>query len=329
MATSTILQQAVALPDTMTPEDQLKELLEKHPLYKRIEIMLPVSRNAWPKPTIVADCPVCGSQQTHTMTSDYQQYDQELSFTHPGGQSSPRQLSLGLKVVYLCAGCGKMRRYFLLTVLQHRAFTPPGIPPLAEAPTTITKVGQTPAWDIDPDPQLAKKLGKQVGLFKKGLICESQSFGIGAFAYYRRIVEEVIGELLADISELVNPEEQAQYAEALREAEKSHRAADKIEHVKNLVPAILRPGGANPLGTLHGAISEGLHALTEEECLERAADIRDALQFLVSQIRQAKESATRFGKQLQNIADRRRPPSVEDTEKPSDGQSNKDPQAGN
>ena len=63
----------------------------------------------------------------------------------------------------------------------------------------MKKVGQSPAWDIVMDKELESLLGDHAYFYKSGLICESQRYGIGAFAYYRRIVEEVIDELLVSV----------------------------------------------------------------------------------------------------------------------------------
>lgn len=280
-----------------------KELLEKHPLYKRVEMVLPIQRHNWPRPAIVSHCPVCGSSQTYNVISDYAQYDEKDVKPGAGGVFPP--YSPCLKVVYQCAGCQRSRRYFLILVSQkHRRSTGGIAPPETETPAVVQKVGQYPPWDIAPDPQLAKRLGARVDLFKKGLICESQSYGIGAFAYYRRIVEQVIDELLADIASLVPPDAQDEYAAALARAQDSHRAVDKIDHIKDVIPAVLRPGGANPLLILHGALSEGLHSLSDEACLERAAAIRGALVFLVAQVNQSKESAAQFQKDLRALLDR-------------------------
>ncbi len=280
-----------------------KELLEKHPLYKQVEMALPTQRSRWPTPAIVARCATCGSPQTYTMVSDYAQYDEPKP--KPSSAGIYPEYSYCVRVVYRCAGCSRSHRYFLLLVVQQPAFSRGRMPPPDETKAVIQKVGQFPPWDIAPDPQLAKKLGKGVGVFKKGLICESQSFGLGAFAYYRRIVEDMVDELLDDIRELVTEDGLEHYSEALQKAKASHRASDKIEHIKDLLPEVLRPGGANPLALLHGALSEGLHALSETECLERASVIRGALIFLVSQVSQAKESATQFKKDLQALLDSR------------------------
>src|SRR5271163_2712540 len=107
--------------------------------------------------------------------------------------------------------------------------------------------GQFPAWSIDGDPALLKLLGGYGAYYKKGLICESQAYGIGAFGYYRRIVEEVIDTLLDDIAGLLAGEELAKYQEALQKTKATIVTQEKIDLVKDLLPPILRPAGMNPL----------------------------------------------------------------------------------
>jgi hypothetical protein len=180
-----------------------------------------------------------------------------------------------------------------------------GVPPPTEAKAIVEKVGQTPAWDIRPDPGLAKRLGDATAVFKKGLICESQGFGVGAFAYYRRIVEDLLDELLTEIREFVSSEGLEEYSAALEKAKASHRAVDKIDHVKDLLPSALRPKSLNPLALLHQALSQGLHSESDEDCLEYAGSIRNALVFLVHQMNAQRESAEEFEKSLRAIASRK------------------------
>ena len=71
--------------------------------------------------------------------------------------------------------------------------------------------------------------------------------------------------------------------------------------MKDLLPSILRPDGMNPLGVLHSELSEGLHAETDEDCLENASHIRNILTFLVNQIMASKESAKQFTASMKNL----------------------------
>jgi hypothetical protein len=47
-----------------------------------------------------------------------------------------------------------------------------------------------------------------------------------------------------------------------------------VEKIKHAIPEALQIKGHNPLTLLHKALSEGLHAGTDAECLEIAKDLR-------------------------------------------------------
>lgn len=111
------------------------------------------------------------------------------------------------------------------------------------------------------------------------MVCESQGYGIGAFAYYRRITEDIIDELLDSIIDLIEPENIDKFKTALEATKKTRVTQEKIELVKDLLPGILKPNGMNPLGVLHSELSEGLHAETDANCLENATHIKDILTF--------------------------------------------------
>ena len=175
------------------------------------------------------------------------------------------------------------------------------------------KVGQEPPWDISLDRTLEKILGDQAEYYKKGLICESQSYGIGAFSYYRRIVEEVIDELLAEIAEVITGEEREHYLEALEQTRKMKEARKKIDLVKDLLPPILRPDGMNPLSILHDVLSQGLHAESDEECIELATTVREVLVFLVNQLARTKTAATSFTESMRKLLDRRKKEAASET----------------
>ena len=170
---------------------------------------------------------------------------------------------------------------------------------------SITKIGQWPPWSIEVDPALAKMLGNHAAAYKKGLVCESQSYGIGGFAYYRRIVESIIDRLLDEIGDLIPSSERATYQQALGEAKKTSVAKEKIELVKDLLPPILRPDGMNPLALLHSILSAGLHDRSDDECLEDAQSIREILVFLVNQVLQSKESRKSFTAGMRKLLDRK------------------------
>jgi len=279
-----------------------KEFLEKYPLYKECEaenslkidssslVAVPVgyatksSRYFIDKPSINAECLICNQVQTYNMSNDYGDYE-----FNPAGNI--------FQLVYFCAGCNKSTKYYFVYFFTKEE----GEGDDKEDVLYMKKVGQYPAWSIYIDGELKDIVGESVDLYKKGLACESQSYGIGAYAYYRRITEDIIDELLQYISSLIDSNESEAYEEALKEVEKAKNATDKIELVKDLLPKSLKPENLNPLGILHDALSIGLHNETDEECLDKAEDIKGALTFLVNQVARHEDDTKKFTDRMQKI----------------------------
>lgn len=139
---------------------------------------------------------------------------------------------------------------------------------------TFEKCGQHPKLEIHPDKRLGTALGAKAKLYRKGLICRHQGFGLAAVAYLRRVVEDTIDEMIDALLQAMRETSSDQRALTKVEAAKTSRAVeDKVKAVAKLVPVHLRPGGINPFGLLYGLLSTGLHDLTEEKCLEIADGI--------------------------------------------------------
>ncbi|WP_223478767.1 hypothetical protein [Oricola indica] len=193
------------------------------------------------------------------------------------------------RLQYVCASCQKFERYFIIKIDEERGW--------------ISKVGQYPPWSVKTDANLSALLGEHKDYLASGLILESQGYGIGAFAYYRRIVEETIDELLSDVGELLAGEEKETYLTALSAVRKTRVTAEKIDLVKDLLPPILRPDGMNPLRALHEALSEGLHAQTDENCLTQAMIIRELLVYLATQLAASRNAAKSFTDNMRKLLD--------------------------
>lgn len=196
-----------------------------------------------------------------------------------------------MRVAYLCTACRKFLRSYFIKIDQEMTY--------------VMKVGQEPPWDIAIERDLERSLGEHTENYKKGLICESQGYGIGAFAYYRRIVEDIIDQLLNEISGLMAGVEREQYLHALEKTQKTRVAQEKIDLVKDLLPPILRPDDMNPLAVLHGVLSEGLHAESDERCLELAMQVKEVLVFLVNRIIATKVTSRAFTNSMRKILARK------------------------
>jgi len=180
------------------------------------------------------------------------------------------------------------------------------------------KVGQYPPWDISIESSLQKYLGDYEGYYKKGKICESQGYGIGANTYYRRVIEGVIDDLLDMILQLMNEEEKQEFESALRETKKSKNAQEKIALVKDLLPISLLPEQFNPLKTLHGVLSEGIHKKDDEECLKDAEIIREIITYLVKQINKDIIGQKEYTENMKKLLDKKKVKKLKNKENQTD-----------
>jgi hypothetical protein len=267
------------------------EFFETWPLYKDFNYTAPTVfrelENIYGP--INMECEKCGHQ---TFEKTAVQLDQ-AAIRNPTGQSVqyPDPKGTTTVVYYTCASCKRFTYRFMFRI--------------SEYPYSVTKVGQYPPWSIEVSAPVKKALGRHLPDYKKGLINESQGYGIGAFAYYRRIVEAIIDDLLNDIGEVIRTEiNYDDYKAKLATVRGSHSADAKIRVVKDLIPSILRPGHINPLGILHDALSQGIHSQSDEECLNLAGLIRESLVFLIDEVSRRKKSLQDYATSIGTIKQR-------------------------
>jgi hypothetical protein len=155
------------------------------------------------------------------------------------------------------------------------------------------KFGEYPAFGPPTPTRLLKLLNKDRGIYLQGRQCENQGLGIGAFAYYRRVVENqrnaIIDEIVRVSTKLKLPDD---LVKVLSEAKNEKQFSKSVEAIKDGIPQVLFIDGHNPLTLLHRALSEGLHAETDAACLEAAHVIRIVLADLVERVGQALKSET-------------------------------------
>ncbi|MFC2152683.1 hypothetical protein ACFLSE_09155 [Bacteroidota bacterium] len=262
-----------------------KEFLEEYSLFHQLkyEESFSYNINTWDKTPINMKCHICNSIQTFKMVNEY---------GHDGYDNwNDNGKNRVLDIRYQCTSCNSFERRFFIHVNKTL--------------DTIYKVGQYPEWEIKMDKNLEKTLNQHAKTFRKGLVCESQGYGIGAFAYYRRITETVIDELLDSITDLIEVENKDNYIKALELTKKTRVTQEKIDLIKDLLPSILKPNGVNPLGVLHSELSEGIHAESDKDCLENAGHIKDILVFLINQIIQSKVASKQFTNSMKTILDKK------------------------
>jgi hypothetical protein len=185
-----------------------------------------------------------------------------------------------LKASYRCVGCERDYRDFFIHISNDLK--------------SIKKIGQNPPWGISGDKNIEKILGEHKQHLTRGMICESQGYGIGAFGYYRRITEEIIDTLISEIADIIPASDRAAFSVAYEKVKMTRQTSEKIALVRDLLPASLKIEGMNPLGILHSSLSEGLHSNSDQQCLEHAEAIRLSLVYLSSQLSETRAQKAEF-----------------------------------
>lgn len=175
---------------------------------------------------------------------------------------------------YVCRNCGKsVKRYAIEATYK------------AAGDLEMYKYGEVPQFGPPTPNKVLALMGSERENFLKGRRCENQGLGIAAFAYYRRVVEAQKGKIIDEICKVA--EKLGSFPELVAElkaARAETRFSEALKMVKHGLPPILLIDGHNPLSLLHGALSEGLHATSDGECLTLATSIRVVLAELVERM---------------------------------------------
>ena len=149
----------------------------------------------------------------------------------------------------------------------------------------VVKIGEHPSFGPPTPSRVISMIGPDRDAFLKGRRAESQGLGIGAFAYYRRVVENQKGRIIEQIAAVAaRLGGKREILATFEKAAKETQFTTAIDAVKDSIPQSLMIDGHNPLMLLHGALSEGIHAQTDEGCLEIATSIRVVLTELADRI---------------------------------------------
>lgn len=150
----------------------------------------------------------------------------------------------------------------------------------------VFKYGEEPPFGPPTPARLISLLGDEREYYLKGRRAEDQGMGIGAFAYYRRVIENKKNAIFAEIIRVAEKIGTShEIVSELKAAMDEPQFLKSVEAIRHGIPVALRVrGNHDPLTLLHSDLSEGVHELTDEECLERATDLRVVLTELVTQL---------------------------------------------
>ena len=174
-----------------------------------------------------------------------------------------------LYITYQCSNCARNIKVYSLAAKIDTFIEPQG---------TCYKFGELPPYGPPVSPKLIRLIQPEKDIFMQGRRCENQGLGIGAFTYYRRVVESQKNRILGRIVKVSEKSGVPQdKIDTLREAIKEIQFSKALRMTRDVIPESLLISGQNPILLLHHALSQGVHELTDEKCLELAGSIRVVL----------------------------------------------------
>jgi hypothetical protein len=251
---------------------KFSQVLEAPPYKHECETSLGAAGVMPALPRIQLPCEVCGTRMLH---------DGRWAHEHQRTDNAARMLSIEHQVaLYTCRHCGQQ----LVTIPLK--FTRCGD---GYGKFIVTKIGQHPKHSPRVPTRVKKFMASDAEwqLYLKGWACEKAGAGIGAYAYYRRVVDhhwsKLLDRLIAAAKRLGDAESEAE----LVSAKGDWKFAQAVDLVAPAVPKKLMIKTANPLTLLHDALSNGVHNLDDETCLKYATAGREVLEKLLELMHEA------------------------------------------
>lgn len=253
----------------------IKAFLERAPLYSWRTFTKPrINRSSLWVNEVDAYCHIC--EQIRPF--------QDMRPRGGGAGMAVKALESGTSYFeFSCVSCRKSHRLYLVEQVLDEDFI------------RIQKFGELPRAKLNRDRKLQRFLKDDLDNYEKAIVCLSQEYGVAAFAYFRRIVENNIYRLLDLVQEDAQASERGNVGlEAIDELRKDSPMSEKIKVANRALPEYLKPDGLNPLGRLYQALSQGVHSLSDEECLTKANEIEGCLAFMVSELATRKTHREKF-----------------------------------
>jgi hypothetical protein len=176
----------------------------------------------------------------------------------------------------ICQSCKENHIQFLLRVFYDKI--------VDKELLKIMKVGVFPRVQVLPKSEVSKFFDRESNTwYYKGINAIAENYGIGAFAYFRRIIEKELLHIISEIKEL--PDSHGMEIQILLDEHVQKGTVSAIyENIFKHLPNSLKSLGDNPIKLLYNQTSEGLHSLTDEEALNKSKTIQKLLEFVIIKI---------------------------------------------
>jgi len=186
---------------------------------------------------------------------------------------------------------------------------------------TVYKFGEYPAFGPPTPARVISLIGPDREVYLRGRRAENQGLGIGAFSYYRRVVENQKGRIIREMGRVARKLGAADAVVKEFEAAASEtQFTTAIDRIKDAIPQSLLIGGHNPLVLLHKALSDGLHEQDDAVCLELAHSIRVVLTELADRISQVLKDQAELDTAVSRLLNRKQKQGSAPAAEPATGQ---------
>ncbi|MGD9199283.1 MAG: hypothetical protein PVF86_16420 [Desulfobacterales bacterium] len=155
------------------------------------------------------------------------------------------------------------------------------------------KLGEWPPFGPKVSARVISILGENKDLFLMGRRAEIHGLGIGALAYYRKVVERQKNHIIDEIIRVVRRTGSSEtQIEKLKSAKMEKGFTDAVELISDALPQALLIGGYNPLALMDQAISKGIYVQNDADALKLATALRRILSELAERVVRALEDKT-------------------------------------
>jgi hypothetical protein len=210
------------------------------------------------------------------------------------------RLNYTFKAVCKCRSCKTYHVDFLLHIysddiipkklikglnLQRRGVqNPTNNEPKKKPSIYVKKVGAIPEIVIVPNKIIANYFDRESNnWYFKGINALNKNFGVGSLAYFRKIIEKELIHIVESIK-LLPDSHSSEIEKLLKEHSKNPKVSTIYDNIFQYLPSSLRSLGDNPIKLLYNQTSEGLHSLSEKECIVKSEQILKLLEFIIKKI---------------------------------------------
>ena len=269
-----------------------REFVETKPLYSHSTIKLPPLRKQFRLELARLFCPYTTCQKEQPFKPGEHQYwyhynDQYLSRANQHTLTKFDLLQNGTFPVELeCQECRILYTFFVHVDVERNQ---------------VMKFGQNPMWVPRIENEIARELGASYGFYVKALRSLNESYGIGACAYFRRMIEDYINPLLQLLHDYKKEEgSSADELEKILSVRSGKNFSAKTEYAAQICPPALIVQGMNPLKELHELLSYNIHAGSDKDATEVALKIQKTVQYVVRTLRKHYVAQKEFLEAIKN-----------------------------